>query len=81
MLVKIPYLPHLCRFNNCTNECELDGLMLKFQRDAVQGIWSKEGWPSCGYTVSKMAINAYTRWGHSIAEYVYKVTPPTCLHI
>eukprot|EP00092_Neocalanus_flemingeri_P107260 GFUD01137669.1.p1 GENE.GFUD01137669.1~~GFUD01137669.1.p1 ORF type:complete len:311 (+),score=66.31 GFUD01137669.1:38-970(+) len=49
------------RFNSCSNEFELDGLLLKFQRDAIQGTWRKEGWPSCGYTVSKMAINAYTR--------------------
>jgi len=49
------------RFENCNSECELDGMMMKFRRDAQQGIWKKEGWPTCGYSVSKMAIDAYTR--------------------
>jgi len=49
------------RFNDCKNECELDGLMMKFERDALYGTWVQEGWPSCAYAVSKMGINAYTR--------------------
>jgi len=49
------------RFNELDNECELDGLMMKFERDAMYGTWNREGWPSCAYTVSKMGINAYTR--------------------
>jgi len=49
------------RFANARNLCELDGLVMKFQRDANLGIWEREGWPTCAYSVSKMAINAFTR--------------------
>ena len=48
-------------FKNVDNQCELDGLVMKFQRDAILGSWKKEGWPTCAYSISKMAINAYTR--------------------
>jgi len=49
------------RFDAVGNECELDGLMMKFQRDVDSGRWAGEGWPGCAYSVSKLAINAYTR--------------------
>ena len=49
------------KFGNVENLCELDGLVLKFQRDANLGSWEREGWPTCAYSISKMAINAYTR--------------------
>ena len=49
------------RFANARNLCELDGLVMKFQRDSNLGIWEREGWPTCAYSVSKMAINAFTR--------------------
>jgi len=49
------------RFADVKNITELDNLVMKFQSDANNGDWEKEGWPTCAYSVSKMAINAYTR--------------------
>ena len=40
---------------------ELDVMVNKFMKDAERGCWRSEGWPSCGFSVSKMAINAFTR--------------------
>jgi len=49
------------KFKKCGSLCELDGLVMKFQRDADMNRCKEEGWPFCAYSVSKMAINAYTR--------------------
>ena len=49
------------RLTNARNLCELHGLVMKFQRDANLGVWEREGWPTCAYSVCKMAINAYTK--------------------
>jgi len=42
-------------------EKTLDGLMTQFQSLAKVGGWGSEGWPDCPYTVSKVAVNVYTR--------------------
>jgi len=42
-------------------EKTLDGLMKNFTLMAGKGTWTGEGWPNCAYTVSKVAVNAYTR--------------------
>lgn len=52
------------KFKKCGSLCELDGLVMKFQRDADMNRCKEEGWPFCAYSVSKMAINAYTRLPH-----------------
>ena len=49
------------RFAEVRNIAELDALVMKFQRDTESGAWESRGWPTCSYSVSKMAINAYTR--------------------
>ena len=49
------------RFSEADSLCQLDGLVVKFQRDAELGSWKREGWPTCAYSVSKMAINSFTR--------------------
>ena len=44
-------------------EAELDWLMLDYARTSTEfhDDFSGRGWPRCGYTVSKVAVNAYTR--------------------
>lgn len=42
-------------------ENKLDNLMRQFVTAAYHGKWTVAGWPGCPYTVSKVAINAYTR--------------------
>lgn len=44
-------------------EEELDRLVKQFSSLAVEGGggWWQQGWPACPYTVSKIAVNAYTR--------------------
>jgi carbonyl reductase 1 len=42
-------------------EARLDSLMREFQQLAKEGGWQKAGWPDCAYTVSKVAVNVYTR--------------------
>jgi len=42
-------------------EQELDGHMRDFVSAAKLGTWMSEGWPSCAYSVSKVAVNVYTR--------------------
>ena len=49
------------RFGDAKSMTELDNLVMKFQRDADAGKSQQEGWPTCAYSVSKMAINTYTR--------------------
>jgi len=49
------------RFEAVSSLCELDGMVLKFQFDADTGRCKSEGWPECAYSVSKMAINTFTR--------------------
>jgi len=41
-------------------EKELDRLVNSFTQDVKAGRWKNNGWPTCGYTVSKVAMNAYT---------------------
>jgi len=41
-------------------EKDLDGLMEKFLVEIERGTHEEEGWPSCAYTVSKVAVNSYT---------------------
>lgn len=50
------------KFASAESAAELDGLVCQFQIHASLGTWKKEGWPTCAYSVSKMAINAYTRY-------------------
>jgi len=44
-------------------ERELDELVMEFQELTSKGSgrWYQSGWPSCPYTVTKVAVNAYTR--------------------
>jgi len=44
-------------------EAELDWLMLDYARTSTefQDDFSARGWPRCAYTVSKVAVNAYSR--------------------
>lgn len=49
------------KFSSYLDEDELDKLMIKFEDDVKLGIWREEGWPPCAYTISKIAVNAYTR--------------------
>jgi len=42
-------------------EKSLDGMMKQFETLAGQGGWVGAGWPNCAYTVSKVAVNAYTK--------------------
>jgi len=48
--------PHL-------SEQELDSLILQFQDHCTEfkNDFAEAGWPACAYTVSKVAVNAYTR--------------------
>merc|ERR1712096_333020 len=45
------------------SEQELDSLMLEFQDHCTEfkNDFLESGWPNCAYTVSKVAVNAYTR--------------------
>jgi len=49
------------RFNKIKTMYELDGFLRAFQTDVMLDRWRENMWPSCAYSVSKMAINAYTR--------------------
>jgi len=49
------------RFGDVTQLADLDKLVMQFQRDADAGRSQDSGWPTCAYSVSKMAINTYTR--------------------
>jgi len=51
------------KFSSYLDEEELDGLVKKFESDVNKGhrVWREAGWPACPYTVSKIAVNAYTR--------------------
>ena len=40
---------------------KLDNLVHQFITDVDSGYWEEKGWPTCAYSVSKMAINTYTR--------------------
>ena len=44
-------------------EQQLDNLVLQYQSHCTEmnNTWEKAGWPQCAYTVSKVAVNAYTR--------------------
>ena len=53
------------RFASAKNLFELDGLVVKFQEDVFRGRCKEEGWPECAFSVSKMAVNAFTRFGVS----------------
>jgi len=41
-------------------EQELDSLIQAFGDSVKAGTWAADGWPTCSYTVSKVAVNAYT---------------------
>ena len=49
------------KFNKIKTMYELDGFLRAFQTDVMLGSWRENEWPSCAYSVSKMAINVYTR--------------------
>ena len=49
------------RFKGVGSEEELDDLLKLFQDDVKEGLWEEKGWPMCAYSISKMAINTYTR--------------------
>ena len=44
-------------------EKRLDDLLMDYQRHSTEFNYDYEevGWPRCAYTVSKVAVNAYTR--------------------
>ena len=45
------------------SEAELDSLVLQYQDHCTEfkNDFAEAGWPACAYTVSKVAVNAYTR--------------------
>ena len=49
------------RFSNVDNYEQLDDLVQEFLAAVDSGRWEEKGWPTCAYSVSKMAINAYTK--------------------
>jgi len=49
------------RFATANNVFELNGLVLQFEEDVSKGRCKEEGWPECAFSVSKMAVNAFTR--------------------
>ena len=49
------------KFTKIKTMYELDGFLRAFQTDVMMGTWRENEWPSCAYSVSKMAINVYTR--------------------
>lgn len=49
------------KFSRVSTIHELDGMLKAFQTDVLMGCWRENEWPSCAYSVSKMAINVYTR--------------------
>jgi len=40
---------------------QLDDLMKSYVQSIKTGSWSAAGWPDCAYTVTKIAVNVYTR--------------------
>ena len=40
---------------------ELDNLMKTYVQSIKTGSWCSAGWPDCAYTVTKIAVNVYTR--------------------
>ena len=44
-------------------EKELDEMLMEYQRSSTEfnSTFDVMGWPRCAYTVSKVAVNAYTR--------------------
>jgi len=48
------------RFNEVKTCKELDDLVEQFKKDA-EGNWQLNYWPSCAFSVSKMAVNTFTR--------------------
>ena len=40
---------------------KLDGLVKKFLQEIKNKTWSNSGWPNCSYSVTKLAVNCYTR--------------------
>jgi len=49
------------RFSKVENYEQLDDLVHEFLTAVDRGLWEREYWPTCAYSVSKMAINAYTK--------------------
>lgn len=49
------------RFSKVDNYEQLDDLVQEFLTAVDSGRWEEKGWPTCAYSVSKMAINAYTK--------------------
>ena len=49
------------KFSKIRTMYELDGFVKAFQTDVLMGTWRQNEWPPCAYSVSKMAINVYTR--------------------
>jgi len=39
----------------------LDSLVSSYMSSIKEGSWSSSGWPDCGYSVSKVAVNTFTR--------------------
>ena len=39
----------------------LDNLIKSYVQSIKTGSWSKAGWPDCAYSVTKMAVNCYTK--------------------
>ena len=40
---------------------DLDDLVKRYVQSIRSGDWSSAGWPDCAYTVTKIAVNIYTR--------------------
>jgi len=49
------------RFSEVQTHEQLDDLVHEFLKAVDTGLWEKKLWPTCAYSVSKMAINAYTK--------------------
>ena len=49
------------KFSKISTIHELDGLLKAFQTDVMLGNLKENGWPTCAYSLSKLAINVYTR--------------------
>ena len=39
----------------------LDSLLKKFLQEIKSKTWSTSGWPNCSYSITKLAVNCYTR--------------------
>ena len=51
-------------YRSVRGQCQaqtLDNLVKSYVQSIKTGSWSKAGWPDCAYSVTKMAVNCYTK--------------------